>query len=415
MGKVSGLQIREDGKNDKRFATRPCQNFNTRVRIMREKGEKVMKRRKPDYWIILITFSLIGFGLIMVFSTSYYIGLTDFNDTYYFFRKQMIFASIGLCLFFLISNVPYTIYRKHVGTILLICLILLLSVLILAESINGAKRWIDLGITSFQPSELVKLGMIIYTASIMVKKQPVLNQFKRAIMPPLTVIGFICLLLVFQPHYSAVVIIFFTCCMIIFCAGAKLKHLSLIALSCLPILAAILFLADYRVERLESVLNPWKTQNDQGYQLLQSLFAIGPGGLTGTGLGNSIQKLAYLPEAHTDFIFSIIGEELGFLGGATVIILFILLIVRGSIISVQAPDQFGTLLGTGIVSLLAIETIFNLGVVTGLLPVTGIPLPFISYGGSALLIKCIEMGILLNISRYRIQKKKSLRNMPVKA
>lgn len=374
-----------------------------------------MTRTKPDYWIILVTFLLLGFGLIMVFSTSYYIGLTDFNDTYYFFRKQLIFAGIGLLCFFFISNIPYTFYRKYVGIILLTCITLLLTVLFLAESVNGAKRWIDVGFTSFQPSEFVKLGMIIYTASIMVKKQPVLGQFKRAIIPPFTVIGMICILLVLEPHYSAIIIIFSTCLSIIFCAGAKLRHLSLVMLSGLPILAAILFLADYRVDRLESLFNPWKTQHDQGYQLLQSLFAIGPGGLTGNGLGNSIQKLAYLPEAHTDFIFSIIGEELGFLGGATVIVLFITLIVRGVIISVQAPDQFGTLLGIGIISLIAIETIFNLGVVTGLLPVTGIPLPFISYGGSALVIKCIEVGILLNISRYRIQKKKALHPTPLKA
>lgn len=374
-----------------------------------------MIRRKPDYWLILITFLLLGFGLVMVFSTSYYIGLTDFDDTYYYFRKQLIFAGIGLLLFFIISNVSYTFYRKYVAIILIACFILLISVLLVADTINGAKRWIDIGFTSFQPSEFVKLGIIIYTASIMIKKQPVMNQFKRSIVPPLTVIGLICLLLVFEPHYSAIVIICFTSFVIIFCAGAKLKHILLITIACLPILAAILFLADYRVDRLEAVLNPWKDQDNTGYQLLQSLFAIGPGGLTGTGLGNSIQKLAYLPEAHTDFIFSIIGEELGFFGGSTVILLYILLIMRGIIISIQAPDQFGTLLGVGIVSLIAIETIFNLGVVTGLLPVTGVPLPFISYGGSALVVKCIEVGILLNISRYRIQKKKAPRNRPIEA
>lgn len=374
-----------------------------------------MKRRKPDYWIILITFLLLGFGLVMVFSTSYYIGLTDFDDTYYFFRKQLIFAVIGLVLFFLFSNIPYIFYRKHVGKILLTCLILLIAVLFIADTVNGAKRWINIGITSFQPSEFVKLGMIIYTASIMVKKQPVMGQFKRAIIPPLTIIGLICFLLILEPHFSAIIIILATCTCIIFCAGAKLRHLALIGFSCIPILAAILFLADYRVDRLEALMNPWKNPDDKGYQLLQSLFAIGPGGLTGTGLGNSIQKLAYLPEAHTDFIFSIIGEELGFLGGFTVICLFIVLIVRGVMISVQAPDQFGTLLGIGIVSLIAIETIFNLGVVTGLLPVTGIPLPFISYGGTALVLKCVEIGILLNISRYRIQKKRTMRTQPIRA
>ncbi|SHE64206.1 cell division protein FtsW [Seinonella peptonophila] len=366
-----------------------------------------MKPQKPDYWIIFFTFLLLGFGLVMVFSTSYYKGLTDFKDTYYFFRKQLVFGSIGLILFFVAANIPYHIYRKRVRLILLISLSSLVAVLFLAHTVNGAKRWIDLGFTSFQPSEFVKLAMIIYTASIMVKKQPVLNQFKRAIIPPLVVIGFICLLLVLEPHYSAIIIILSTCLVIIYCAGAKIQHLLLLLVLGIPILAAVLVMDDYRVARLTTVMDPWKDQSGEGYQLLQSLFAIGPGGLTGSGLGNSIQKLAYLPEAHTDFIFSIIGEELGFIGGATLIGLFIALIIRGVIISIQSPDQFGTLLSVGIITLISIETIFNLCVVTGLLPVTGVPLPFISYGGSALMIKMIEMGILLNISRYRMKRKKS--------
>lgn len=372
-----------------------------------------MKKRKPDYWIIFISFLLLGFGLVMVFSTSYYKGLTDFNDTYYFFRKQLLFAFIGLVLFFVFSNIPYNFYRQRMRLVLLICIISLCAVLIVAETINGAKRWIDIGFTSFQPSEFVKLGMIIYTASIMVKKQPVLDKFKRAIVPPLIVIAFICLLLVFEPHYSAILIICGTCAVIIYCAGARIKHLFLLTLTGLPILIAVLFMDEYRVARLTSVIDPWKDQSGEGYQLLQSLFAIGPGGLTGSGLGNSIQKLAYLPEAHTDFIFSIIGEELGFIGGATLICLFIALIIRGIMISIQAPDQFGTLLGVGIVTLVAIETIFNLCVVTGLFPVTGVPLPFISYGGSALVVKMIELGILLNISRYRMQKKKTVATLSV--
>jgi cell division protein FtsW len=372
---------------------------------------QLRKKQKPDYWLILITFLLLGFGLVMVFSTSYYKGMTDYNDTYYFFRKQLLFAFIGLILFFLVGNIPYTAYRKRVPIILLFCFVSLIGVLFLAQTVNGAKRWIDLGITTFQPSELVKLGMIIYTASIMVKKQPVLNQFKRAIIPPFVVIGLICSLLVLEPHYSAVLIICCTCTIIIYCSGVRIRHLALLSMTTLPILAVVLVMDEYRVDRLTSVLNPWADKSGEGYQLLQSLFAIGPGGLVGNGLGNSIQKLAYLPEAHTDFIFSIIGEELGFIGGAFLILLYIVLIVRGVIISIQAPDQFGTLLGIGIITLISIETIFNLCVVTGLFPVTGVPLPFISYGGSALVIKLIEIGILLNISRYRIQKAKARTTM----
>jgi cell division protein FtsW len=202
-------------------------------------------------------------------------------------------------------------------------------------------------------------------------------------------------------------IIIVTSLIIIFCAGARLKHLFFLFLSGVPVLIVVMLSGSYRVDRLETMLNPLSDPTGKGYQILQSLIAIGPGGLTGVGLGKSIQKLAYLPEAHTDFIFSIISEELGFVGGAFLITLFILLIVRGVLISLQAPDQFGTLLGIGIISSIAIEAIFNLGVVTALLPVTGVPLPLISYGGTALIFKLSSMGILLNISRYRTKKAKA--------
>jgi cell division protein FtsW len=367
-----------------------------------------MKRDRPDYWLILITFLLLGFGLVMVFSASYFKGIIDpdIHDSYYFFKRQLLFGGVGLVLFFIVSNIPYTFYRKHVGAILLLCLILLLLVPIAGDVRNGAKRWIDLGIFSFQPSELVKLGMIIYTAAIMVKKQPVMHEFKRALIPPLVVIGIVCSLLVIQPHFSATVIILATCLLIIYCAGARLKHLLLLGAAGIPVLVGVMLLGDYRVERLQTLIDPLKDPTGEGYQITQSLYAIGPGGLTGVGLGKSIQKMAYLPEAHTDFIFAIIAEELGFIGSAFLILLFIALIIRGVLISVQAPDLFGTLLGIGIVALTAIETISNLGVVTALLPVTGVPLPLISYGGTALVIKMAGMGILLNISRYRVKKAK---------
>lgn len=373
-----------------------------------------MKQGKPDFWLIFIIFLLVGFGLIMVFSASYFKGYTDpdLKDSYYFFKRQLVYGLFGILLFFIFSNIPYTHYRKYVGVIFLICLILLILVPIVGDERNGAQRWIDLGFISFQPSELVKLGMIIYTASIMVKKQPVLDQFKRGLLPPLIIIGLVAGFLIIQPHFSATIIILGTCFIIIFCAGARLKHLLLLFASAIPILAIILFLGDYRVDRIISLFNPFSDPTGKDYQIIQSLIAIGPGGLTGVGLGKSIQKMAYLPEAHTDFIFSIISEELGFIGGSFLIFLYIFLITRGLMISLRAPDQFGTLLGIGIVTLIAIETIFNLGVVTALLPVTGVPLPLISYGGTALVIKLISLGILLNISRHQIQKtKKATKNL----
>ncbi|MBA4493205.1 putative lipid II flippase FtsW [Paenactinomyces guangxiensis] len=373
-----------------------------------------MKRDKPDFWIILITFLLLGFGLVMVFSTSYYKGLTDFKDPYFFFNRQLGYGLTGLVLFFIFSNIPYTIYRKYVGLILIICFVSLLVVLIppIGKVVNNARRWIDLGIFSFQPSEYVKLGLIIYTASIMIKKQPIIDNFKRAVIPPLVVIGIACLLLMKQPHFSAIVIILTTCITVMFCAGTKVKHLLFLALVGLPVLVVALFLGDYRVDRITALFNGFSDRTGEGYQVTQSLIAIGPGGLTGAGLGNSIQKYAYLPEAHTDFIFSIIAEELGFIGGVFLISLFIFFIVRGVLTSLQAPDQFGTLLGIGIVTLLAVEAIFNLAVVTALFPVTGVPLPLISYGGTALMMNLVELGILINISRYRVRKAKASKAAP---
>lgn len=363
-----------------------------------------MERTKPDFWLILLTFVLVGFGLVMVFSASYYKGILDYQNSYYFFNKQLIFAGIGVCFLFIFSNIPYPWYRKHIGKLIIFCIIMLLVVLFFADKTNGARRWISIGSFTFQPSEFVKIVMILYTASIMVKKQEVLHSFKKTILPPLTVITMICGLLVIEPHYSATIIIFTTCMIIIFCGGAKLKQLLLLASTGLPVLIGVLFLDQYRVNRVMTLLNPFSDPENHGYQVIYSLYAIGPGGLTGVGLGNSIQKMAYLPEAHTDFIFSIIAEELGFIGAGTLIVLFVIYVIRGIRISLQAVDLFGTLLGIGIVSLFAIQVVFNLGVVTALLPVTGVPLPFISYGGSSLMFQMIATGILLNISRYRRKK-----------
>jgi cell division protein FtsW len=372
-----------------------------------------MIKGKPDYWLILVTFLLLGFGMVMVFSASYYKGLLDYHDSYFFIKKQLAFGFIGMFLFFIVSNIHYSVYKKYVGPILLVAIFLLITVLIFADKTNGARRWIELGSFSFQPSEFVKLAMIIYTSSIMIKKQPIIDQFKRSIVPPLTVIGIVCLLLVIQPHYSATIIILFTCFTIIFCAGAKIKHLLSLVLAGIPVLIAVLYMSEYRINRLITVFDPFSDPQGTGYQTIYSLYAIGPGGLTGTGLGNSIQKMAYLPEAHNDFIFSIVAEELGFIGGSFLISLFIILIVRGVMISLQAPDQFATLLGIGIISLFGIEAILNLGVVTAILPVTGISLPFISYGGTSLMFNLIAMGILLNISRYRKIKKKESQELPL--
>ncbi|GGA36069.1 stage V sporulation protein E [Kroppenstedtia guangzhouensis] len=363
-----------------------------------------MSHGKPDFWMMFIIFLLTGFGLVMVFSASYYDGLVKHGDSYYYFKRQLVWALGSVLLFFVISNIPYTIYRKHVGVILLGSLVLLALVFIpeLGMNINGASRWIQLGPISFQPSELAKLGAIIYTASIMVKKQERLHQFKQGLFPPLIVLGIFCGLIVMQPHFSSTVILLGSCLTVIFCAGARLKHLLLLGAAGIPFFVWIMTSEDYRVMRLLIFRDPWKDPSGDGFQTIQSLFAIGPGGLLGKGLGNSIQKLAYLPMSQTDFIFAIIAEELGFIGGSLLILLYIAFVIRGVRIALQAPDSFGMFLGIGIVTMFSLQTLFNLGVVTAMLPVTGVPLPFISYGGSSLLMCMLAAGILLNISRHRV-------------
>ncbi|SMO49870.1 putative lipid II flippase FtsW [Melghirimyces algeriensis] len=363
-----------------------------------------MLRRKPDFWMMFTIFLLTGFGLVMVFSASYYDGLIKYGDSYYYFKRQLLWALGGLVFLFVFSNIPYTLYRKHVGVILLISLVGLVLVFIpgIGQTLNNATRWISVGI-NFQPSELAKIGAIIYTAAIMEKKQDVLHSFKRGLLPPLIVISLMCALILLEPHFSSTVILLISCMTVIFCAGARIKHLFLLVSAGIPLLIWIMIFEPYRLERLLIFTDPWKDQTGSGFQTIQSLFAIGPGGLTGKGLGNSIQKLAYLPMPQTDFIFAIIAEELGFYGGAFLIVLFIIFTIRGLRIALRAPDQFGVLLGIGIVMMFSIQALFNLGVVTAVLPVTGVPLPFISYGGSSLVICMMASGILLNISRHHPQ------------
>jgi cell division protein FtsW len=241
-----------------------------------------MRRGKPDFWLILIAFILMGFGLVMVFSASYYKGLTDYGDSYYFFKRQLIWAAAGLFLFFVAANIPYTIYRRFVGTILLISILFLIAVLIpgVGVEVKGARRWIELGPMSFQPSELVKLSALIYTASIMTKKQPVMDSFKRAVLPPLIVLGLLCSLIVIEPHYSTTIIILSSCMVVIFCAGLRFRHFLFLLSTGIPVLMWVMIMEPYRIKRLTTLFNPWKNPTADGYQIIQSLYAIGPGGLS---------------------------------------------------------------------------------------------------------------------------------------
>lgn len=340
----------------------------------------------------------------MVFSASYYVALTETDDSYYFFKRQLMAAGLGFLCLAILMNVKFTVYRKLIGPLLLITVILLIAVFFMPER-NYAHRWLFIGGFQFQPSELAKVTAIIYAAHIFSKKQDRLDSFWRGLFPPLVVIGGLFILIVLEPHFSSALMLFTSCLAVIFCSRARIRHLLLLAAASVPVLVAILRLKDYRLDRLTVYQDPFADKMGDGYQVVQSLYAIAPGGWSGVGLGNSIQKMLHLPYAHTDFIFSIIAEELGFIGCMTLILLYVAFLFRGIRIALRSPDQFSFLLAIGLVTLLGTQAFVNMAVATALIPVTGVPLPFVSYGGTSLLVSMAISGILLNISRYRLPQK----------
>lgn len=347
------------------------------------------KKKKLDIGLLVTIFILLSLGLIMVLSASAPSALTYDGDSFYYFKSQLINAVIGIAAMMFLSLVDYRIYHKGKIPMIAITVSIILLALVLVPGIGvtvkGATRWIRLGFT-FQPSEIMKIALIVFLAARLSKNPKDNKKFWKGIFPNLVIVGIICFLLYKEPHYSAIGITALVSAVLIFVSGMKMKQ---ILLAAPPILAVGIFylLQDtYRVERLLSFLDPWKDLLDTGWQAVQSLYAVGSGGLFGVGLGNSTQKYMYIPEPHNDFIFSIWAEETGFIGAVLVIILFGIFIWRGITIAMKAPDMFGTLLAIGITSLVAIQALLNIAIVSALFPVTGIPLPFFSYGGTALII-----------------------------
>lgn len=364
--------------------------------------ELQLKRGQPDFLIIIVTFMLLGIGLVMVYSASQIFAYMNFNgDSAYFLKRQSLWAVTGIIMMLLFMNVPYTVYKRLVPVILVVLLAMMCMVLTdLGEARKGAQRWLNLGFITIQPSEFVKLGVIIYLASIYSKKQEYINNFFRGVFPPLVIVGiFFGLILLQKDLGTGMALILYTMVMI-FCSGAQFRHMFGLGLVSTVIFFVFAYTQEYRWARIISFRDPWTYAETTGFQLIQSLYAIGHGGIAGTGFGNSIQKYLYLPDAHTDFIFAIIAEELGFIGVVLILLLYVLLVIRGIQIANRIHDTFAALLAIGIVAMIGIQTFINIGVVSGLLPTTGIALPFLSYGGSSLLLTMISIGILLNISRY---------------
>ncbi len=361
-----------------------------------------LKKRPPDFVLFLTVLMLLSVGLVMVFSSSEYVTMVRYGDSFYFFKRQLLWALLGLIAMFGMMNFDYYRLKRWIGPIIIIGLALLVAVLIpgIGQVVNGARRWINLGFTSFAPAELVKLCMIMFVAFGLSKKKDSIQSFREGLLPYLLVMALAAGLILLQPDLGTTIVLCGTIFIMFFAAGARIAHLGgLMGLGVMGVALAI-YLEPYRMSRFLAFLDPGKDPQGTGYHIIQSLYALGSGGLFGLGLGQSKQKFLYLPENHTDFIFAILGEELGFIGASLVVLLFIMLVWRGLKVAVTSPDPFASLLAAGITSGIALQAIINMGVVTGSMPVTGVPLPFISFGGTSLLFTLAGVGIVLNISKY---------------
>ncbi len=359
-------------------------------------------RNPPDFAILFTVLILTGFGLVMILSASYIMSLELRGDAFFFLRRQAFWLVLGLLGMICTTYINYWKWRRIIPLLLLFNFALLIAVFVpgLGVEVNEARRWISLGGMTLQPSEFSKLVLVIFSAAFLSKKKINLDNFWESSVLPLGLMGLSFFFIIKQPDLGTALALAAVTFIIIFAAGAPIKQVFPLALLVSPIALYLMFSEQYRVRRIFSFFDPWSDPLLSGYHIIQSLYALGPGGMLGVGLGHSRQKLYYLPEPHNDFIFAIIGEELGFVGAATVMILFFVLIWRGFRVSLTAPDAYGSLLATGLISIVTIQVIINIGVVTGSIPVTGINLPFISAGGSSLFFSMCAMGILMNISRY---------------
>ena len=344
---------------------------------------------------------LIALGVVMIYSASAIYAFEQMKDSLFFLKRHIVYLSIGIVLAVYMSSVDYKTSRKHAKSLLIVALVLLVLVLIphVGSSTGGARRWFKFFGFSFQPSEFLKIVLIYYMADFLDRKKDSISDIKYTVFPALFVLGMCAGLIFLQPDLGTAITIALVTLIMFFAAGFKLSHLAVIICSALPALLVAMLAKPYRRKRILAFFHPWDDPRGVGFQIIQSFLALGSGGLLGVGLGKSQQKLFFLPESHTDFIFSIIGEELGFLGASSVIILFIVFIFAGMVIVFRSQNKFSQLFGLGLVSLIGLQAVINIGVSIGALPTKGLSLPFISYGGSALLANMAGLGLLINLSK----------------
>ena len=359
-----------------------------------------MSKKPIDFPILLTTVILVAIGIVMVFSASFYYASQRWGDSLYFFKRQCLWAVIGFAGLFIASRVDYSKLQKYSRIFMLISIVLLIAVLLVGQERNYAKRWLGIGNLTIQPAEIAKFAMVFFIADTVSRNKGKMKYFFKGMFPILAVAGVVFGLILLQPNLSTAGSILLLTFVMLFVGGANLWHIGGL-LAAGGVGAVVLTMAEeYRMDRLLAFRDPWEDPLDNGYQLIQSLYSLGSGGLFGLGLAKSRQKLLYLPYPETDFIFAIIGEELGFLGAMILILLFLILIWRGIRVALSAPDLFGSMVAAGIISMITIQVVINIAVVTASMPPTGLPLPFISYGGSSLAIFMTSIGVLLNISKH---------------
>lgn len=367
-------------------------------------AEAVKPRRRfgPDPFLLAVVVLILTIGIVMVTSASYIIASAKFDDGFYFTKKQSFAIVMGLGIMYLFSLINPSFWKRAAFPILGLSLFLVLLVFIpgLGVEMGGSHRWVRMPFGFFlQPSEIIKYALIIFFARSLAKKGDSIRDFAVGFLPHVLVMGIVVFLIILQPDFGTAVIVTIVGFLMLFVAGVRFQHLLGSAVLCLPVLFHIAISAPYRIARLRTFLDPWHDPLNAGFQIRQSLMAFGCGGFWGAGIGKGIQKLYYLPQPHTDFIFSIVGEELGLIGVASLIMLFYLLICRGLVVAIRSSDKFNRYLAFGITSLIGLQAMVNMAVAMGLLPTKGLPLPLVSLGGTSLIMNLAGLGILMAITR----------------
>jgi len=369
---------------------------------MRSTGFKINGKRKyrVDFVLLFAVLLLVSFGILMVYSASYYSAELTYGDRGFFMKKQLFGAIIGLVGMIVMYFINYEKLKKISLALFIVSVVLLGLVFIphIGVKVYGARRWINLGVTTIQPSEIAKFAFVLFASTSLAKMQRKVKSFK-GILPTILAGGLICLLIIMEPNMSITICVGVTMIAMLFVGGASFKHFLFLAIPIILIIPLLIILEPYRLRRLVAFLDPFASASGEGFQLVQSLYALGNGGLFGVGLFNSRQKYLFLPFAESDFIFSIIAEEFGFVGCILLMLVYLVIIIRGIVIATKASTRFGCYLATGITTIIAVQVIVNIAVVSGSIPPTGLPLPFISAGSTSLVVFMAAIGVLLNVDR----------------